>query len=440
MLIHDLTYMFSKGLNQLKVKAASLRKSSLAKDSFWLLCSKGLNIFIQAAYFIILARTLGPTEYGIFVGITALATMINSFAGWGSSQILVKHVAVDRSSLKYYWGNALVTVLFMGTVLTAFFTVVGPILSRGNFPSLIIALIFIADLIGFNINQISNSAFIAAGKAKVAAFKSIFLGSTKLIAAVVLAALLANVDATQWAYLYCISTVIPAIISIWMVNAWLDKPKPSLSRLKKEFVQGFYFSISQSSDFINENIDKIMLASVASLQATGLYGAGFRIIAVFKIPILSVAGATFPRFFQHGAEGIKGSFRFAKRLMPMAIAYGVAVTIILFFISPYVKTIIGEEYAEIDSLLRLVALLPLVMTFQVLGGDTLTGSNHQSYRTSVQVFAAGLNVVLNIWLIPLYSWQGAAWATMISESAKAIGFFVIIFYLLNKGSRQTSVF
>lgn len=430
--------MFSKSLSHLKTKAANLRQSSLAKDSFWLLCSKGLNIFIQAAYFVILARTLGPSEYGIFVGISALATMVNSFAGWGSSQILVKHVAVERSLLKYYWGNALVTVVFMGTLLTVIFTAIGPTLSRGNFPPLAITLIFIADLIGININQASNSAFVACGKAKVAAFKTILLGTLKLISAVILASILTNAGAIQWAYLYCISTVLPALVSIWMVNSWLDKPQPSISRLRKELVQGFYFSLSQSSDFINENIDKIMLASVASLQATGLYGAGFRLLTVFKIPIFSVAGATFPRFFRHGTQGIKGSFSFAKKLMPIAIGYGVAVTAIIFLISPYIINVIGEEYADIDKLLRIVALLPLITTFQVLGGDALTGSNHQSYRTSVQVFAAGLNVILNIWLIPLYSWYGAAWATMISESAKVVGFFAAILYLLRGNSRGSS--
>lgn len=430
--------MLSRGWVQLKQKAVSLRHNSLAKDSFWLLGSKGLNIFIQAAYFILLARTLGPSEYGVFVGVAALATMVNSFAGWGSAQILVKHVAVERSRFKYYWGNGLATTFLMGTLLTLVFTMIGPAISRGNFPPLVIALIFIADLIGFNISNLSVSAFIATGNAKIAAFNAIFLGATKLIAAFILALLVSDAGATQWAYLYCISTTLPALVSIWIVNAWLDKPEFSLSRLKKEFVQGFYFSISQSSDFVNENVDKIMLASVASLQATGLYGAGFRILTVFKIPIMSVAGATFPRFFQHGASGIRGSFQFAKKLMPIAIGYGVAVCLAIFLISPYVERLLGQEYADIQTLLHMVALLPLITTFQVLGGDALTGANYQSYRTSIQVFAAGLNVMLNIWLIPLYSWYGAAWATMASESVKVIGFFACIIFLLNKHSPSAS--
>jgi len=429
--------MISRGLNQLKTKTLNLRQNSLAKDSFWLLTSKGLSIFIQAAYFILVARTLGPSEYGVFVGIAALATMVNSFASWGSGQILVKHVAVERSLLKYYWGNALITIFCLGTLLTLLFTTVGPIFSGGNFPPLVIALIFVADLIGFNISQVSNLAFITLGKAKIAAFKSILLGMTKLLAAVALSLIITDANAVQWAYLYCFSTLLPALISIWMVNAWLDKPKPSFVRLKQEIVQGFYFSTSQSSDFINENIDKIMLASVASLQATGLYGAGFRIVSVFKVPIISVAGATFPRFFQHGAKGIRGSFELTKKLMPLAIGYGVAAAISMYLISPYIVNVIGAEYDGIQVLLQLVAFLPLIMTFQIIGGDALTGANFQGYRTSVQIFAAGLNVILNIWLIPLYSWHGAAWATMASESVKALGFFILIFYLLHKDPQAT---
>ncbi|MEM9119636.1 MAG: oligosaccharide flippase family protein [Cyanobacteria bacterium P01_F01_bin.56] len=427
-------HMFSKGLIQIKGKLSRVRSSSLAKDSIWLLGSKGLNIFIQAAYFVVLARTLGPTEYGLFVGVAALATMVNSFASWGSAQIIVKHVAVDRSLLKYYWGNALLIVGVMGTLLTLLFTVLGPILSRGAFPPLIVALIFIGDLIGFNLNDISDAAFIASGQAKVAAFKSILLGFTKMLAALALAFILENSSATQWAYLYCFSTLLTGIISTCLVCAWLDKPKPSIPRLKKELVQGFYFSVSQSSDFVNENIDRIMLASAASLQATGLYGAGSRIIAVFKILILSVAGATFPRFFQHGARGIKGSFSFAKKLMPLAVGYGVGVVVVVFIIAPYMQNVLGEEYEGIVELLHIVSLVPLIYALQILGGDTLTGANYQRYRTSVQVFAAGLNVALNIWLIPLFSWRGAAWATLISETTKAVGFFACTFYLAKKHS------
>lgn len=423
--------------NWLSSKVSRLRQSALAKDSFWMLSSRGLNIFIQAAYFVILARTLGPEEYGVFVGIAALTSMINSFASWGSSQILTKHVALDRSVLKYYWGNALATIFFMGTVLTLLFVVIGPIISRGNFPAIVIALIFIADLIGFNVSQAANSAFIVCGKARVAAFTSILVGITKLVAAVLLALIFSEVNAVQWGYLYCVSTTLPALLSIWMVTAWLAKPTFSWPRLQKELLQGFYYSISQSSDFVNENIDKIMLASVATLQATGLYGAGFRIVTVFKIPIISVAGASFPRFFQHGAEGIKGSFRFAKRLMPTAFGYGLATALIIFLIAPYIQNLIGEEYADVDTLLRLVAFLPLVVALQILGGDTLTGANYQSYRSSVQVFSAGLNIVLNIWLIPLYSWYGAAWATMASESAKVVGTFAIIFYLLKRDGQAS---
>ncbi len=430
--------MMPKRLNQLKNKVLSLRQSSLAKDSFWMLASRGLKIFIQAAYFIILARTLGPKEYGVFVGIAALATMVNSFAGWGSSQILVKHVANNRSLLRFYWGNALATVFFMGTVLTCLFSFLGPIFSRGNFSPAVIALIFIADLIGFNINQISSSAFIASGKAKIAAFKSILEGITKLVAAGILAWLLTDASATQWAFLYCASTVLPAIAAIIMVNTWLDKPRFSLPRLKKEFLQGFYFSISQSSDFINENIDKTMLASISSLQATGVYGAGFRLVTVFNIPILSVAGASFPRFFQHGTKGIKGTFAFAKTLMPTALFYGLVSAVVLIAISPYVKNVLGDDYAEIAILLRIIAFLPLITAFQVLGGDALTGANFQSFRSTIQVSAAVINIALNIWLIPLYSWHGAAWATMLSESAKVMGFFAVIFYLLNQNTKVPS--
>ena len=77
-----------------------------------------------------------------------------------------------------------------------------------------------------------------------------------------------------------------------------------------------------------------------------------------------------------------------------------------------------------------------IAAFQYLAADTLTGAGHQKARSIVQVGAALINVLLNIWLIRFYSWKGAAWATLISDSLRLICLWLIVFLLYRKATKD----
>jgi len=50
----------------------------------------------------------------------------------------------------------------------------------------------------------------------------------------------------------------------------------------------------------------------------------------------------------------------------------------------------------------------------------LTGAGLQRYRTAGQVAAVVLNFLLNLWLIPAYSWRGAAWSSLATDGALGV--------------------
>ena len=43
----------------------------------------GLKLVIQAVYFVIIARSLGPEQYGAFVAVVAIAAILSPFCGFG---------------------------------------------------------------------------------------------------------------------------------------------------------------------------------------------------------------------------------------------------------------------------------------------------------------------------------------------------------------------
>ena len=57
----------------------------------------GVRIIVQAGYFVLIARALGPLQYGAFVGATALIAIVGPFAGLGFGNLLIKNVSRDKS-------------------------------------------------------------------------------------------------------------------------------------------------------------------------------------------------------------------------------------------------------------------------------------------------------------------------------------------------------
>ena len=110
--------------------------------------------------------------------------------------------------------------------------------------------------------------------------------------------------------------------------------------------------------------------------------------------------------------GIEGSTAFARRLLIPATAYGAGAGIAIYLLAPLAPHILGPDFRGAVAALRWLAPIPLLSAFYYLPADALTGANAQGVRTAVQLFGALLNVVLNLFLIPAYSWRGAAWSTL----------------------------
>jgi O-antigen/teichoic acid export membrane protein len=423
-------------LNHIKLRLNNLLKKNLVRDASWMLLARGVRVIMQAIYFVIVARILGAEQYGSFIAVTALASLIFPFIALGSEHILVKYVAIDKSLFRIYWGNTLVTLIVHGCLLIIFLLLLSPLIFSTPIALTTILMILIADLVCLGLIDVCFKALIAINFFKESALLGVINNTCKLLAAVSLAVFFVRPNVAVWSGLYLVTSLIMALVGILVVNRLGGKPKPILSKLPSEIKEGIYFAISASASNINTDIDKTMLASMSTLTATGIYGSAYRFIEVGYVVLLALFTASYTRFFQHGAAGIRSSLNFAKGLLPFILGYGIVTLVGFFFFAPLLPNILGEEYAGAVEALRWLSPVPFIAALQFLAADTLTGAGFQRSRSIVQVGAAVLNIGLNFWLIPLYSWKGAAGATLVSDSFRTIILWVIIAYLYRRESNN----
>jgi O-antigen/teichoic acid export membrane protein len=412
-----------------------LRKSTLARNTGWMLAGQGLKLVIQALYFTVIARSLGAQHYGAFVGVVGLVGIMSPFGTLGSGNLLVKNVARDRRQFKKNYGLALLTTLSSSSILFGLVLLVSNFLLPATIPIRLVMLVAAADIFGTSITTICGQSFLAFERLEWTASINVLLSTMRLAAAATLVAFYHNPSALQWGSFYFGSTSIVAMASLGMVFVKLGVPVLNLSRTAAEFREGIYFSVSQSAQTIYNDIDKAMLARLSTLEATGIYGAAYRLIDVSFTPVASVLVAAYPNFFRVGADGMTATLRYVKPLMLRALGYAAFVAAAVLVGAGLLPLILGGEYRLSVEALRWLAVLPLLKAVHVFLSDALTGAGYQALRTAINAGVAVFNVLINMWIIPAYSWRGAAWSSIATDALLVCGIGTAVFVLSRRSQR-----
>ncbi len=410
--------------------------SSLAQNTLWALGGYGLRLVIQAAYFIVIARYLGPGQYGGFVAATALANLIAPFVGLGSGNLLIKNVARNKSLFAEYWGNGLVVTLVSGLALVGFVILLSIVALPRTIPIFAILCISVSDLIVVKFLDMACFAFQAFEMLSKNAHLNVLVSLTRLVGIVILAVALPHPTILVWSAVYLAGSIFAASVAVVWATVSLGRPKLALGHIRRESFEGLTFSTSLSAQTIYNDIDKTMLARLGTLEATGIYSAAYRLIDVAFIPVRALLNAAYPGFFRTGADGVRGALRYSLRLMIRIVPYSFFAFVALMIGAPLVPHVLGHQYANVTEALRWLSLLPLLKTLHYFAADTLTGAGYQGTRTAVQVGIAIFNVLFNLWIIPAYGWRGAAWSSIASDGLLAAILWLIVLRLSAKAAAR----
>lgn len=164
------------------------------------------------------------------------------------------------------------------------------------------------------------------------------------------------------------------------------------------------------------NFDILLIGLLAGAHAAGIYGAAYRLVALPAVLATSYFSSLLPsldRTYKEGGQTLRSLLDKSVRLTAVVgVGLGVGGSMLA---RPGFELLYGAQYLDsvlpFQILIWSVTLLFINRNFRVL----LVSFGHQRYQLLVVASAAGLNVGLNLLLIPLYGLAGAAVATVLSE-------------------------
>lgn len=386
------------------------------------------NVGLGMALGVVLARTLGPAEYGIYVYVYALMSLLAIPAEFGLPALVIRETA--RAEADQQWG--LIRGIWRWAGLTATglafaLAVIGAVfawLFSDHFSTSQLATFgwSLALLPLIVLGNLRGAALIGLRKTVRGQLPEQFVRPVLLIGLIAAAGLFTRGEITsdQAMALHTFAAAIAFVFGVWLL--WRERSASAATRstlvyrIKPWFASTLPLALIAGMSLINTNIDLVMLGFFVTPSEVGVYRVAAVGAALVSLGLTAIGMVTMPHFAHFHAKGDMVRFQSlatASARASLLLALPAAITLLLFG-SSILRLVFGPGY---DSGYLVLAILTCAQLVHAGFGTISPLLNMTGYERDTAkgvAIAAVCNVILNVAMIPLLGTTGAALATAIT--------------------------
>jgi len=405
---------FVPGFVRSKLEGRDILQKTISNTG-WLFADKIVRMGVGLFVTIIVARYLGPKEFGIYNYALAFVALFSTIATLGLDGIVVRNVIKDPSCKEETLGSAFVMRL-VGGIVTILLTsgtifLLRPDDSLTQWMVEIIALgtIFQAfDTIDFWFQSQIQSKYTVY--AKNIAFLSISL------AKVVLVIIKAPLIDFAWAgLLEIVLGSIGLVITYRMKGFSLFNWSIKLSRAQSLLKDSWPLILSGIVIMVYMRIDQIMIGEMLGDDDVGIYSAAVRLSEVCYFIPTAIVTSVFPSIIEARKNDLRLYIDRLQKLYVIMTLIAFSIALPTTFLSKKIIIFLyGNNFNQAITVLAIHIWASVFVFLGVASGQFLLAENYTKiafYRTLAGAFA---NILLNYIMIPIYGVNGAALTTLVS--------------------------
>jgi len=386
----------------------------------------GLAFLMQ----ILLTRTLGAAQYGIYVYALTWAQLVALVGAFGFSTASVRFVAKyrgqgDTKRLHDYLAFSRLTKTGISLGMGALFAVVAGLVyteAETQTTFLVAALLPVAQAtLAVRIAEMRGAQYVVAGYTIEQVVRPVFVIVCMGMAAWVGWSILSY----EAMVLYVAGTTLAAGTAVWGTGRVLpDKTESGHDteiRTRHTTHRATWFRTARDMaliagfNLILFRADTIMVGSLVGTEAAGLYAVASKGAGLVAFVTLAVNATVAPMFAdlyaQGGKEELQSVVTFGARLVLVGVA---SATVFLFVFAALLLSLFGPEYVASVPILRILLIGQLANAAAGPALLLLNMTEYESVSAWIQGTCAALNIGLNALLIWLFGAEGAASATAIT--------------------------
>jgi O-antigen/teichoic acid export membrane protein len=395
-------------------------KAKTIRGGFARLLAQAANFILRIVSLMILARLLGPKDFGLVGMVTAFTGVLNLFRDFGLSSAAVQRATVTEEQVStLFWINvALGALLGLVTAAAAPF-----IASFYHEPRLFGVTIILAAGFFFNAAGIQHSVLLQRQMRFTALA---VVGVASLIIGTAIGMGGAKAGYGYWALVaMTVSLPLTNTIGLWFATGWIPGMPRRRAGIRSMMRFGGTLTLSGLVIYVANNFEKVLLGRFWGADAIGIYGRAYQLINIPTDNLNSAAGevgfSALSRL-QDDPPRLKSYFLKGYSLI---LALTIPITLACaFFADDVVSVLLGPKWQEAVPIFRLLA--PTILVFAIanplswlLSSIGLVGRLLKMGLVIAPIMIVGylvalpygprgvafaLSAIMTLWLIPLVIW------------------------------------
>lgn len=393
----------------------SSTKKKILNNIYWAVFGKVINILSGLLVGVLIARYLGPEQFGLMNYVISYVTIFNVLATFGFDNIEIRELSkADTSNTGKILGTALFLRLIfaVATLLTVIISVT--IFETNDFTKWMI-IIYAFSFIAGTLNVIKNyftAIVLNEYVVKTEIFRTVVSALTKIL-------LLWAKAPLEW-FIVAVTIDFFIIASGYIISYkkkvgsfvnWIFDKQIARYQIKEAYPLVF----SGAAILIYQKIDQLMIGNMIDNVSVGQYSVGAK-LSEFLVFIPMIISQTLTPLLVRAKVNSKEDYVKKRQLFLDVIFWPTFFLCGLLFISakPLILFLYGKEYLDAIPVFQIMVWKAVFSAMFTSSAQIIVIEKLQRYAVLRNVVGCLFNVILNLLLIPKIGIEGAALTSIIT--------------------------
>lgn len=409
-------------------------------NASWMMAERLLNIGVGFVTAVLLARYLGPEQFGILAYAISMTAIFASAGHMGLAGLVVREVVKKPDLVPETLGTTFMLKLAgmaIGYALILIYTLTFEQIGSTEFWMLLI----VASAIFFQTFDVVEYWFQSQVQAKYPAIAK----STSLViaAGIKVALVLSGAGVVAFAFAHTAQFMLAALILALLYKGTtavsLTTWKASFAKAKELLSQGWIIYLGSIFAVVYMKIDQVMLKWMIGAEEVGVYAVAAQLSEAWYFLPTAIVASFFPKLIKlHEADPARFNQRF-QQLFDVLFVLAIFVAILVSLVAgPLIALLLGAEYQNSASILTIHIWAGVFIFMRAAFSRWILIEGALMFSLITQGLGALANIGLNLLLIPQYGGEGAAMATLISYAIASYAALLVhkktrpVFFMMTK--------
>lgn len=374
----------------------------------WLVTEHMIHLLVGFLVNVYVIRYLGPERYGLFSYLVGLLSVFMVLVSMGMFEVIVRDLSAKRYTSDKLIPNVITTQLFVSTVVILSIILFGEGLTQDQnerhiFFILLVSLIFPGS-------EAIRAYFQYKSESRYFVYSSLIVMLSSSALKVVFVVL--EYPLSTFAALYVFETLLLLILLIVIYTRRtgkrisLDADRQLIINLVKDCWPLLVMAISV---MIYSKVDQLMIKQLLDKHAVGIYSSALRVAEAWYSISMLIIGSFFPALVRSREVSESIYARQLQYLFDGLFWLSIIAAITASFCADWlIDLLYGQSYAGASDIFVLLMWCGVFMYVGAASGRCYVIENSSNNLLIRTLIGLALNVLGNLFLIPIYGAYGAA--------------------------------